>query len=211
MKYVPEPNKEITLKFGEETILEGEQKYITVLFCDIRGFTSLSENLSPKQVVSFLNDYYNEFTQIIQKHNGSVIQYVGDEIFAAFGAPVEYPNNEENAVYCSRDMINNLYKISDKYRKLIGDEVNIGIGINSGEVVAGNLGSEVRISYALTGDTVNTGKRIESLTIDQPNKILISENVYDKVKEKFHIEKWEPVSVKGKAHKIVVYEIKDSL
>ena len=207
IKYAPENIVEKNLAHNEDSMLEGELKYVTVLFCDIRGFTSVVEYLQPKEIVSLLNDYYSILTEVVQKHNGSVIQYVGDEIFAAFGAHVEYPNNEENAVFCAMEMINKLDKLNEKYRNKLGKKIEVGIGINAGDVVAGNLGSEVKIEYALTGEAVNTGKRIESLTINNPNKVLISESVYKKISQQFNFKEWEPVQVKGKTRKITVYEI----
>lgn len=206
-KYVPETVVQKSLNSGIETIFDGELREIAVLFCDIRGFTPISEDLSPKETVSFLNDFYSLMTEIIRSHNGSVNQFVGDEVFAAFGAPLSYPDNEINAVFCAIEMIDNLHKLSEKYRERIKHDIQIGIGINAGLVVAGNLGSEERIDYSLTGDTVNTGKRIETLTQDKPNTILISDTVYQKTKAFLKIKEWEPVNVRGKKDKIQVYEI----
>ncbi|MEZ4687638.1 MAG: adenylate/guanylate cyclase domain-containing protein [Bacteroidia bacterium] len=160
MKYVPEQVVEHALSTSEEFMFEGELRDITVLFCDIRGFTPLSERLKPRQVVTFLNDYYSFMTEAVKKHGGSVNQFVGDEVFAAFGAPVTIENPEEMAVACALDMRRQLRRLNEKYADVLGEEIRVGIGINSGEVVAGNLGSEDKMAYSLTGDTVNTGKRI---------------------------------------------------
>ncbi|UCH13007.1 MAG: response regulator, partial [Bacteroidales bacterium] len=207
VKYVPEQVVEKSLSAGSSSIFEGELRNIAVLFCDIRGFTPMSEELSPKEVVSFLNDYYSIMTETIKSHNGTVNQFVGDEVFAAFGAPVSYPDNETNAIYCGIDMMKNLSKINDKYRNKFKREIQMGIGINCGEVIAGNLGSEDRIDYSVTGDTVNTAKRIESLTQEHPNSILISDSIYKKTKNIIDVKAWEPLYVKGKKDKILVYEI----
>jgi class 3 adenylate cyclase/ActR/RegA family two-component response regulator len=206
-KYVPESIVQKSLNSSIDTIFDGEVREIAVLFCDIRGFTPMSEELSPKEIVSFLNDFYSLMTEIIQRHNGSVNQFVGDEVFAAFGAPLSFPDNETNAVFCGIEMIEKLPILSQKYQGKIKKEIQVGIGINSGEVVAGNLGSEERIDYSLTGDTVNTGKRIETITIDHPNSILISDAVYQKTKAHLNVKKWEPLHVKGKKDKITVYEV----
>ena len=207
VKYVPEQVVKKTLENFQESIFEGDLRNVAVLFCDIRGFTPLSEVLSPKEVVSFLNDYYQTMTQIVKQHNGSVIQFVGDEIFAAFGALEYYPDNEANAVYCALKMMDTLPLLNKKYKEKFKTEIEIGIGINYGEVVAGNLGSEDRIRYSVTGDTVNTGKRIESITKDHPNSILISDSVYRNVKDVVRVKAWEPLFVKGKKDKILVYEV----
>jgi len=207
MKYVPGPVIEKALNATEDSILDGEQRNITVLFCDIRGFTPMSEELTPKEVVRFLNDYYSIMADVIRRHNGTVAQFVGDEIFAAFGAPIAAENNEQNATFCALEMMEKLKELNAKYQKNFNREIKVGIGINAGEVVAGNLGSEDRIDYSLTGDTVNTGKRIETITKEIPNSVLISQSVYDKVKEFFTFKEFEPLHVKGKKDKIQVYQV----
>jgi len=209
IKYVPEPVVHRALKSTEESIFEGEQRDIAVLFCDIRGFTPMSEYMKPKEVVSFLNCYYSLMTGPILKHNGSISQYVGDEIFATFGAPIANTDNELNAVFCAMDMMEKLKELNVKYKDLLSEEVKMGIGINCGEVVAGNVGSEERIDYSVTGDTVNTGKRIEMITRDHPNKILISEMVLCKTKDLIEVKPWGPVEMKGKKEKINIYEVID--
>ena len=132
---------------------------------------------------------------------------MGDEIFAAFGALELFPDNEANAVYCALKMMDTLPRLNKKYKEKFKTEIEIGIGINSGEVVAGNLGSEDRIRYSVTGDTVNTGKRIETITKDHPDSILISDSTYQKVKDAIKTKAWDPLHVKGKKEKILVYEV----
>lgn len=207
IKYVPEPVVEKALKATDDSIFDGELRQVTVLFCDIRGFTPMSEMLSPKQVVGFLNDYYSTMSVIVKKYNGSVHQYVGDEIFAAFGAPLDIENREKNAVFCAMEMMKALQVLNKKYNKILNHDIKMGIGINTGEVVAGNLGSEERIDYSLTGDTVNTGKRIEMITKEYPNSILISQPVYEKAKDIIKTKQFGPQEVKGKKEKVTVYEV----
>ena len=207
MKYVPEPVVHKTLKQTGESIFEGESREVTVLFCDIRGFTPMSEELKPNEVVGFLNDYYSLMGKIIKRHNGSVTQFVGDEIFATFGAPLASENNELSAVYAAIEMMESLNQLNEKYKKKLGRNIQMGIGINCGEVVVGNVGSEDRIEFAVTGDTVNTGKRIETITKDFPNSILVRDTVYRKTRELIKAKEWEPLFVKGKREKIKVYEI----
>ncbi len=207
IKYVPEQVVKRTLEQSQDSIFEGDLRNVSVLFCDIRGFTPLSEVLSPKEVVSFLNEYYQVMTEVVKQYNGSVIQFVGDEIFAAFGAFELYPNNEANAVFCALKMMDTLPVLNKKYREKFKTEIEIGIGVNYGEVVAGNLGSEDWIRYSVTGDTVNTGKRIESITKDFPSTILISDSVYQEVKDSIEAKAWDPLFVKGKKEKLQVYEV----
>lgn len=208
MKYVPEPILQRTLNTSEENIFEGDLVNIAVLFCDIRGFTPMSEAMQPKEVVSFLNDYYSIMSLPVKKYNGMINQFVGDEIFATFGTPMLNTQNEQNAVLCALEMKEQLNILNELYQDKIHQPVSIGIGINAGEVVAGNLGTEDRLEYSVTGDTVNTGKRIESLTKDYSNLILISENVFQKVKERVCYQAWEPKKLKGKKEFIPVFEVK---
>ena len=207
VKYVPEQVVTQSLNKSHESILEGEQKNVTVLFCDIRGFTPMSEELEPKEVVTFLNDYYSIMTEIVKQHRGSINQFVGDEIFASFGALESQPENEINAVVCGIKMMEALPRLNEMYSEKFKREIQMGIGINEGEVVAGNVGSEDRIRYSLTGDTVNTGKRIESLTKDHPNSILVSDGIFNKSSEIIEAKAWDPIHVKGKKDKILVYEV----
>lgn len=207
-RYVPPQIVEKVLSDKEDSALfEGESRHVAVLFCDIRGFTALSETITPREVVSLLNAYYRLMSDTVQRYNGCVNQYVGDEVFAVFGAPVSYPNNEANAVLCALEMIEKLGLLNQEYGDKLTRQIQVGIGINAGEAVAGNLGSDNKIEYSITGDTVNTGKRIESLTKDQPNRILISESTYAVVKDLVHTRQWEPVEVRGKLQKITVYEV----
>jgi adenylate cyclase len=211
VRYVPEQVVKRTLETSQDSLFEGELREVAVLFCDIRGFTSLSEVLTPKEVVSFLNEYYQMMTEVVKQYKGSVIQFVGDEIFSAFGALELHPDNEVNSVYCALKMMDILPQLNQKYQEKFKTEVQMGIGINYGEVVAGNLGSEDRIRYSVTGDTVNTAKRIEEITKDHPGTILVSDSIYQKVKEVFRTKAWEPQQVKGKKDKVQVYEILEIL
>ena len=209
VRYVPEQVVKKTLDNSQESIFEGDLRNVAVLFCDIRGFTPLSEELSPKEVVSLLNEYYQVMTEVVKQHSGSVIQFVGDEIFAAFGALEYHQDNEAKAVFCALKMMDTLPQLNLRYKEKFKKEIviGIGIGINYGEVVAGNLGSEDRIRYSVTGDTVNTGKRIETITKGHPNLILISDSIYQSVRNMIRVKAWDPVSVKGKKDKILVYEV----
>jgi class 3 adenylate cyclase len=210
MRYIPEPVvKQALNQQNGESFIEGELRNVAVLFCDIRGYTPLSEVLAPREVVRFLNRYYSLMAACVKRHQGSVNQYVGDEVFATFGAPVAYPNNEENAVFCALEMMENLPALRREFQDTLPADMQIGmgIGINCGEVVAGNLGSEDRIDYSITGDTVNTGKRIEMLAKDDKDAILISESIYLKTRHLIHAKPWEPLHVKGKREKVQVYAV----
>jgi len=144
---------------------------------------------------------------VIREHEGVVNQFVGDEIFVTFGAPISIPHCEEKAVYCALGMIQQLKLLNAELMECLQVEIKVGIGINYGPVIAGNLGSEDKIEYSVTGDTVNTGKRIETLTKEKPNTILISESIYAQVKDLFTFNAWEAIAVKGKSEKVAVYEV----
>lgn len=206
-QYVPESVVAEVLKVSEDNFLKGERQNAAVLFCDIRNFTPLSETFPPEEVVEFLNDFYATLTDVVNRHDGSVIQFVGDEIFAAFGTPIAHPSNERNAVYCAIEMMEKSRQLSESYYDRFGRHVAVGIGVNSGVVIAGNMGSQARVNYAVLGDTVNTAKRIETLTKDHENLILINETVYQAVSKLIDAKAWEPVLVKGKKDPIQVYEI----
>jgi class 3 adenylate cyclase len=207
IRYVPEPVVKMSLETEEETIFEGELRKIAVLFCDMRKFTQISEEHPPKEVVTFLNTYYSIMSGPIKKYNGIVNQFVGDEIFAIFGAPVMLSNPQQNAVLCALEMRDKLNELNDLYYHKFGTEIYIGIGINYGDVIAGNLGSEDRIDYSVTGDTVNTGKRIEMLSKHIPNSILISETIMEAVRDLIEAKTWGPVELKGRKGKMEVYEV----
>lgn len=206
-KYVPEEVVQQTLQADESDLFRGEVRHVTVLFCDVRGFTTFSEQMTPPEVVDFLNAYYTLMADCIRLHKGTVNQFVGDEIFACFGAPMLSEQNERNAVFCALEMIKRLDKLNERYAGKLGRRIAVGIGIHAGEVVAGNTGSEDRIGYSVTGDTVNTGSRIESLTRDFPNAILVSETVYRQVEPLVNVRAWEPVVLRGKKDPCQVYQL----
>jgi class 3 adenylate cyclase len=206
-KYVPEPIVENALTSQEGPVIQGEVREAAVMFCDLRNFTSISEECPPDLVVEVLNSFYSCMTEVINRHNGSVNQFIGDEVYATFGAPVAYTNNESNAVFCALEMLEGREVLNAQFCDRLGRSLDIGIGIHAGKVVAGNMGSEERINYAVVGDTVNTCKRIESLTHDLPNGILISDVVYERTKDLVVTEDYGLHEVKGKKDKLQIYQV----
>jgi len=207
VKYVPEPVVVKSLNERRGKVLEGELLNVALLFCDIRRFTTMAEFLKPKDVVHFLNVYYSMMSEVIKEHKGVINQFVGDEIFVSFGAPTPIDNPEESAVKCALGMVEKLKDINNKLKNVIKQEMLIGIGINYGPIIAGNLGSDDRLSYSITGDAVNTAKRIESLTINLPNAILISQKVYEKVRSFVKTKPLGAVQIKGKNKKVNVFQV----
>ncbi len=206
-RYVPAPVVEKALEEHGNSIFEGEEMQVAVLFCDIRGFTQMSEKLPPSTIVSLLNDYYAIMTESVNRHLGYVCQFVGDEIFAAFGAPVSSKNNEENAVFCALEMITRLKELNKAYSTKVNQEIVVGIGIHAGMSITGNVGSEDHMNYAVTGSTVNTGRRIEMLTKDTPNAILISEAVYQKIAQLVKAEPFNSLHTPGRREPIPIYRL----
>lgn len=207
VKYVPESIVQKALSDTSEDIKEGVELEVALLFCDIRRFTPISEKLSPTEIVRILNTYYSRMAEVIKMHNGVITQFTGDEIFATFGAPNPIKDPEISSVYCAIDMIKKLEKINGDLNDILSEKITVGIGLNYGPIIAGNLGSNDRLTYAITGDVVNTAKRIESLTSDLPNSILINESIYEKTKDLVSTKPWGELSVKGKEKKIMVYQI----
>lgn len=206
-KYVPEPVVNKALKQKDEEIRQGEKLEAALLFCDIRSFTPIAERLLPTQVVHLLNVYYSTMSEVINKHNGVINQFVGDEIFVSFGAPLPIPEPETSAVKCALEMVHKLEDISESLRSIIKENIVIGIGIHYGPIVAGNLGSDDRLSYSITGDAVNTAKRIESLTKNLPNAILISQAIYDKTRDIISTNPLDEVAIKGKNEKVKIFQV----
>ena len=195
------------LTVESENIKEGVKREAALLFCDIRGFTPIAEKLDPTEVVRILDTYYAKMAEVIKMHKGSINQFTGDEIFVTFGAPVPIKNPADSSVFCAIEMINKLEEINEELSDILPEKFTVGIGLNYGTIIAGNLGSEDRLTYAITGDAVNTAKRIESLTSELSDTILMSESLYKKTKPTVTTKPWGEVKVKGKMNEIKVYQI----
>lgn len=181
---------------------------LSILFSDIRGFTTLSEKLSPEEVVALLNPYLEAMSKVIYKHGGTVDKYEGDAIIAFFGEPVPYKDHAARSIRASLDMRIALTKLKEEWAKEGRDiTFEMGIGINSGEVFVGLLGSEQRINYTVIGDNANLAARLQDLTKTYAWPILVSESTYEQVKDEFDAELADAVTVKGKTKPINVYKI----
>ena len=189
----------------EEALMAPKEKNVTVLFTDIVSFTPLSERLAATEVSILLNHYFRRMTDIIFDYNGTLDKYIGDAIMAVFGAPIERENDAERAIMAALEMRKSLFQMMETVEP--DKRFDVRLGINSGKVVAGNLGSPKRMDYTVIGDTVNTASRLES--IGEPNQILIGENTYSLVKGKFNIREVGERLVKGKTQAVMVYEVLD--
>jgi PAS domain S-box-containing protein len=206
-KYVPEAVVKKGLAAHGGSLFQGEKLEIVALFCDMRGFTSISEELNPDAVVKMLNTYYEMMAEVVATHGGTVAQFVGDEIFAVFGAPLPIRDCVGSALRCALAMVERLKDINTKVADLIGQDIRVGIGMNFGPVVAGNLGSEERLSYSVIGDTVNTAKRIEALANNARNTILIGESIYTRARHLVRTQDFPAMPLKGKKTDVKIYEV----
>lgn len=189
--------------------LGGEEREVTILFSDIRNFTTLSERLEPQQVVSMLNTYLTTMTEIIEKNGGVVDKYVGDEIMALFGAPVSREGDADMALRSALEMRRALSEVNAGFRDSGVPELEMGIGINTGVVVAGNIGSRSRLNYTVIGDGVNTASRLERLTKNKEYsaKIIVSEATLKKAREKYQTRPLGDVTVKGKSESVSIHAL----
>lgn len=206
-KYVPESIVNKTLLAKTSDLMDTVELNVALLFCDIRNFATIAESLEPQEVGQLLNVYYSKMSEVIAHYNGEINQFVGDEIFASFGAPLPMNNPSMAATMCAKGMINKLEEINSELRMVTQMEIIVGIGIHYGPVIAGNLGSKDRISYSLTGDAVNTAKRIEALSREVPNAILISETVNERLNPEIETISLGDVQLKGKNRAITVYRV----
>lgn len=215
--YVTEKVVNELIKNPSMAKLGGERREITVLFSDVRGFTSLSEKHSPEEVVSILNEYLGEMTEIVFKWEGTLDKFIGDAIIAFWGAPMKQENHAELAVKCALHMVKRLEELQQKWRSEGKPVLDCGIGINTGEVLVGNIGAEgKKMDYTVIGDHVNLCSRVEGLTRKYNVHILITEFTMNKIKELITTGKlwrtevtWlEKVVVKGKEQPVAIYKVK---
>jgi adenylate cyclase len=181
-----------------------EVKEVTILFADIVGFTSMSEKMSPAAVALILNDYLSRMTDVIFRFEGTLDKYIGDAIMAVFGAPLDMPDHQIRAIRAALEMRERLDEFNAERKE--GPQIRIRIGINSGKVVAGEIGSINKKEYTVLGDTVNTASRLES-SVAQPGMIVIGENTYEAVKALFECRSLGPAALKGKEKKVTVFEV----
>jgi adenylate cyclase len=209
-RYVSDQILNSVLEQGSQPNLNGERRKITVLFSDIRNFTALSERLSPEDVVSLLNEYFESMVDIIFKYRGMLDKFMGDGMMVIFGAPDDDAYQEEHAVMAGLEMLRTLQQLCDKWRHGKDMSISIGIGINTGIAVVGNIGSQKHMEYTAIGDTVNLAYHIESLTKEAGYSLLVSDYTYVSVRNQFDFTRIENLRVKGRKESIVVYAVVDA-
>jgi len=205
-KYVaPEIVEEISRKGDFSVKLGGENRDIAVLFVDIRGFTTMSEVLSPEQVVEILNHYLNLTTNAIFKNKGTLDKFVGDATMAVFNSPFDLEDYEYHAVCAAMDIVEDGKALEEELIEKYGRSVGFGVGVNCGPAVVGNIGCEFRMDFTAIGDTVNTAARLESNAAK--GQVLISQEVYERVKDRIEVEKIGEIPLKGKSNDVCVYSV----
>lgn len=205
-KYVAPQVLEKMNKNGELTIkLGGESRDVAVLFVDIRGFTTLSEALSPEQVVEMLNEYLALTTECIFANGGMLDKFIGDATMAVFNAPVDLEDYEAKAVQAALDIVKGAAKVNERIKDKIGREVAFGVGVNCGPAVVGNIGCETRMDYTAIGDTVNTAARLEGKALG--GQVVISENLRKRLEGRIVTEPLGEMALKGKAEPLAVHSV----
>jgi adenylate cyclase len=189
--------------------LGGVDKELTVLFSDIRGFTTLSESMSPQELVNHLNVYLTAMTDLILDYGGTLDKYVGDEVMCFWGAPLPQADHAVLSCKCALRQMQRLKELNATWPEAI--RINIGIGLNSGIMTVGNMGSPLRMNYTLMGDNVNLGARLEGTNKEYGTNIIISEFTYGLVKDKFVVRELDNIRVKGKNKPVLIYELVDCL
>jgi adenylate cyclase len=205
--YVPAKVVAQILEDPEKLSLGGDERVVTVMFTDVAGFTSISERLSPAELVKLLNEYLTEMTDTVLAHDGIIDKYEGDAIMAEFGVPVPYDNHAFMACKTAVEMQKKLKKMREKWSKENRPELRARIGINTGEVIVGNMGSRDVFDYTVMGDAVNLGSRLEGANKFYGTDIMISEFTYDHVKEEFYTRELDLIKVKGKDEPIKVFQL----
>jgi len=195
------------LKEPELVRLGGEKKELTVLFSDIRGFTTISEKLEPEEVVRLLNEYLTAMTKLVFKYDGVLDKYMGDAIMAFYGAPIEMADHADKACLTALEMIEVLKELQTKWMESGVPVINIGIGINSGPMIVGNMGSDVRFDYTVMGDSVNLGSRLEGINKQYGTRIIVSEFTRNIARLNLNFRELDLVRVKGKNEPVRIFEL----
>jgi len=188
--------------------LGGQRRDMTVLFSDIRGFTTLTEKGQPEEIVHMLNEYFTRMVEIVFRHKGTVDKFVGDMVMALFGAPLDDPQHADHAVEAALDMLAELRQLNEKWvADGLNVQVDIGIGVNTGPMIAGNIGSDQIMSYTVIGDAVNLGSRLESLNKQYSTHIIISDETRQRLTGQYVFRPLGDVVVKGKTKPVAIFEV----
>jgi adenylate cyclase len=191
---------------GDRAALGGSAQVVTALFSDIRSFTTISEEIGPRETVAMLNEYFTDMIEVLDRHNGVLDKYIGDAIMALFGVPFVGDDDATNAVAAANDMMASLARLNEVRASRGQPAIAIGAGLNTGEAVAGNIGSPKRMSYTVIGDSVNLASRLEGATKQYGVSILLSEFTFAALKDRSYLREVDLLRVKGKTKPVGIYE-----
>jgi len=206
-KYLSQDVMQNVVKDIENLGLGGKRAVVTILFSDIRGFTSLSEKMPADEVSKILNEYFAQMEPIIRKYNGVINKFIGDAIMVIFGEPIQDINHPQNAVKCAYEMLKKVNYLREKWLEQGRPRFEIGIGINTGEVFIGNIGTENRMEYTAIGDSVNLASRIEGYNKVYKTNLLVSSTTYNYISDCADVIKIKEVQIRGKSKKMDIYEV----
>jgi adenylate cyclase len=208
MQFVPKSLAERIFSSEKDLALGGKDVEATVLFSDIRGYTTLSEKISPEEVMNLLNRYHSTMGRVFRRHGGVVFDYQGDAQMVVFGAPDPSPDHAKSAVKTAIEMQREMAELRKELGEL-GAALEVGIGVATGTIAYGMVGDEHHKDFAAIGDTVNVAARLQALSRDLGSPITITEQTFEKVKNSFVTEKLPPTKVKGKSEPLVIYRVPD--
>ncbi|MBD1938738.1 adenylate/guanylate cyclase domain-containing protein [Microcoleus sp. FACHB-68] len=206
-RYMTPGVAERVMALGEDSLMVGERKEVSILFSDIRGYTTLTENLGATEVVMLLNQYFETMVEAVFNHEGTLDKFIGDALMAVFGAPLPLENHARMAVESALDMRRRLVEFNKKRIIEAQPQIHIGIGISSGDVVSGNIGSQKRMDYTVIGDGVNLSSRLESVTKEYNCDIILSEYTYELCSDEIWVRELDKIRVKGKNEAVSIYEL----
>jgi adenylate cyclase len=204
-RYMTPNVAEQVMALGDDAMMVGERKEVTILFSDIRGYTTITENMEAAEVVKLLNQYFETMVEAVFNYEGTLDKFIGDALMAVFGAPLPLESHALMAVLSALDMRRRLKEFNKSRRGY--PELKIGIGISSGEVVSGNIGSQKRMDYTVIGDGVNLSSRLEQITKLYGCDIVLSEFTYELCQDKIWVRELDKVRVKGKQQGVSIYEL----
>jgi adenylate cyclase len=208
-RYMTPGVAEQVMALGEDTMMKGERKDVTVLFSDIRGYTTLTENLEADKVVEMLNAYFETMVEAVFNFEGTLDKFIGDALMAVYGAPLPLKNHAWAAIQSALDMRQRLHRFNRDRMATRQPEICIGVGISSGEVVSGNIGSQRKMEYTVIGDGVNLSSRLEGVTKEYGCDIVLSEYTYSLCKDRIWVRELDRTQVKGKRNAVNLYELID--
>ncbi|HOD49372.1 MAG TPA: adenylate/guanylate cyclase domain-containing protein [Candidatus Hydrogenedentes bacterium] len=207
-RYVSAEIVDQIVRSSQPVNVSGERRTVTILLTDIRGFTSMSETMAPEELVQFLNSYFAAMIDIILENEGTLDKFMGDAVLALFGAPVQHDDDALRAVKVALAMQETLGGLNAQWQERGKPRIRVGIGISTGEVIIGNIGSARRLEYTAIGRDVNYAQRIEALTKELPFDILVNETTYEQVKDYVDAEKFGPLAIRGKEAPVCIYGIR---